>query len=245
MTFLQNLWADLVDKRLLPVVAILIAGLIAVPVVLGRAKDADTPPPAPELAAAAADVASPGKVTLDPNGARPEFVQRKAKRRDPFGRTKVKVKKAVTAGSTVGTALGGGTGGSSAPGVSTSSGPKTTKTVIPKTVVSRVSLQFGQAAALKTFGNVAKLTPLPSEDNPLLVYNGITENGKSASFLLSADATPSGQGRCDPDPSNCQTLTLSAGETAFFDVPSGVGGITQYELKILAVTSPKRASTTK
>ena len=60
MSFFKDLWSDLVDKRLLPVLAILIAGLIAVPVVLGRPSDSETPPPAPELASAN-DVASPGQ----------------------------------------------------------------------------------------------------------------------------------------------------------------------------------------
>ena len=233
MTCLQNLWADLLGKRLLPVVAILIAGLISVPVVLGRAKDADTPPPAPELASAN-DVTSPGKVTLDPNGPRPQFTPREGKRRDPFARAKVPVKKAITAGVGVGDALGGKSVPSSAP---TDTGGKTTTTKkpAPATASRRVSVKFGQAGALKTFTNVAKFTPLPSESNPLLVFNGISEDGKSATFLVSSDATPSGEGVCDPDPANCQTLSLRAGETTFFDVPSGTGGITQYELKVLVV----------
>lgn len=237
MSFLQNLWADLVDKRLLPVVAILIAGLIAVPVVLGRAKDADTPPPAPELASAN-NVTSPGKVTLDPNGPRPAFTKRSGKRRDPFARTKVKVKKAITAGAGVGTALGGSTpapAGGSTPAPTGGTTTPAKKPPVPATAVRRVSLQFGQAGALKTFANVEKFTPLPSESNPLLVFNGISADGKSATFLVSSDATPSGEGICDPDPANCETLSLRAGQTTFFDVPSGTGGITQYELKILVV----------
>jgi hypothetical protein len=247
MSFLQNLWADLVDKRLLPVVAVLIAALIAVPVVLGRAKDPETPPPA-ESIASVDDITSPGKVTLDPNGAKPTFVTRKAKKNDPFARQKVKVKaqKAIGVGAGVGDALanaGGSSGGSSGG----SGGGTATKTTpaIPTTTVKNVSLQFGPTDSLKTFANVEKFTPLPSESNPLIIYNGIVENGKSASFLVSSDATPSGEGRCDPDPGNCQTLVLSAGETEFFDVPSGTGGITQYELKILAVTSEKLASKAK
>jgi len=238
MSFFRDLWSDLTDKRLLPVVAILIAGLIAVPVVLGRPSDSETPPPAPELASAN-DVASPGKVTLDPNGAKPEFTQRQSKRRDPFARAKVKVKKAITVGAGVGTALGGA---KVDPGTSPGGGTTGTKTTPaekpkPKTAVRRVSVKFGQDGALKTFANVAKFTPLPSESNPLLVFNGISADGKSATFLVSSDATPSGEGICDPDPENCQTLSLRAGETTIFEVPSGTGGITQYELRVLVVKS--------
>lgn len=233
MSFFQNLWADLVDKRLLPVIAVLIAGLIAVPVVLGRAKDADTPPPAPELASAN-DVTSPGKVTLDPNGPAPEFTPRSGKRRDPFGRAKVKVKKAVSVAAGAGAASGGKTGGSPSP-ASSGGGVTPSKAPKPVTAKRRVSVQFGQAGALKTYANVQKFTPLPSESNPLLIFNGISKDGKSATFQISSDATPSGQGICDPDPENCQTLSLRAGEITYFDVPSGTGGITQYELKVLVV----------
>ena len=235
MSFLRDLWSDLADKRLLPVVSILIAGLISVPVVLGRPSDSETPPPAPELASAN-DIASPGKVTLDPNGPKPTLTQRQSKRRDPFARAKVKVKKAITAGAGVGTALGGaGAGGGTSSGGTTGTTTTPAKKPAPATAVRRVSVKFGQAGALKTFANVAKFTPLPSESNPLLVFNGISKDGKSATFLVSSDATPSGEGLCDPDPANCQTLSLRAGETTFFDVPSGTGGITQYELKVLVV----------
>ncbi len=244
MSFFQNLWADLVDKRLLPVVAVLIVGLVSVPLVLGREKEPDTPEPA-EAIASVDDITSPGKVTLDPNSG-PTFIQRQAKRRDPFNRKKVKVasSKAADAAKTVGDALGGAKAGGGTGGSSGGGGTSTTPNV-PQPTVNRVTVQFGQSGNLKTYKNIEKLTPLPSEDNPLFVYTGIGENGKSATFLISTEAAPNGDGRCKPDAANCQTLALSAGETEFFDVPSGTGGMTQYELRVIAVTSKSLASKAK
>ena len=234
MSFLQNLWADLVDKRLLPVVAILIAGLIAVPVVLGRAKDPETPVPAEQLASTD-DVTSPGKVTLDPDGASPEFIQRESKRRDPFAREKVKktATKATDAAAGLGKALGGGGGSTSKPTGTTGGTPTTPAT--PKKAARRVTLEFGQTGSVKRYSNISKLTPLPSEDNPLFVYQGVNEDGDAAVFLISTEAVPSGDGKCEPAGNDCQKLTIKAGQIEFFDVPSGTGGITQYELKILSV----------
>ena len=61
----------------------------------------------------------------------------------------------------VGNALGGKTAPS--PGPTDKGGKSTpTKKPAPATAVRRVSVQFGQAGALKTFANVAKFTPLPS-----------------------------------------------------------------------------------
>ncbi|MDQ5832875.1 MAG: hypothetical protein M3550_07450, partial [Actinomycetota bacterium] len=48
-TTFSNLWADLREKRLLPVAVLLLAGLIAVPVVLK--KSPEEPPPAQPVAA--------------------------------------------------------------------------------------------------------------------------------------------------------------------------------------------------
>ncbi|MEI2702044.1 MAG: hypothetical protein V9E83_06540 [Baekduia sp.] len=234
MNFLQNLWSDLVDKRLLPVVAILIAALIAVPVVLGRAKDPETPAPAEQIASTD-DVTSPGKVTLDPDGASPEFIQREAKRRDPFAREKVKKKAqtATDAAASVGKALGGGDSGTST--TSKSTGGTQTTAAKPKPATKRVTLEFGQTGSVKRYSNITKLTPLPSEDNPLFVYQGVNTDGDAAVFLISTEAVPSGDGKCEPAGNDCQKLTIKKDQVEYFDVPSGTGGITQYELKILSI----------
>ena len=78
-------------------------------------------------------------------------------------------------------------------------------------------------------------TPLPSPTNPLLVYLGQDKTGKVGGFLVSSDAQPQGDGRCEPDKSICSTLYMKAGDTEFFDV-TGPGGTVQYELEVLKVT---------
>src|SRR5829696_1094017 len=52
--FLLDLWTDLREKRLWPVAAVLLVGLLAVPVVLSKPA-AEPPPPAPTEARTAPD----------------------------------------------------------------------------------------------------------------------------------------------------------------------------------------------
>jgi hypothetical protein len=84
MSFLRDMWADLVEKRLWPVAAALVIALVAVPVVLARGGGGDDPAapapapaaPAPQTGAASAkgdaevvSLAAPGKAAPAPKGA--------------------------------------------------------------------------------------------------------------------------------------------------------------------------------
>ncbi|MBJ7471339.1 MAG: hypothetical protein JHD16_08545 [Solirubrobacteraceae bacterium] len=63
--------------------------------------------------------------------------------------------------------------------------------------------------------DIRTLSPLVDPENPFLVYVGKTSD-ESASFLVSADVTVSGDGTCAPSPTDCRTLTLGIGRTAEF-----------------------------
>ena len=56
-SFFSNLWADLREKRLWPVAVLLLAALVAVPVVLKKSPEA--PPPAPPVAAGQSSAPEP------------------------------------------------------------------------------------------------------------------------------------------------------------------------------------------
>ena len=105
-------------------------------------------------------------------------------------------------------------GGSTAPSVPTPTEPSP-----PKPPAGSITVRFGEAASEELpSGWLAKLEPLPDDEEPLLVFMGLTKNGKQAKFLVDASLTPTGDGTCKPHPASCETVLLSRGETEFFDV---------------------------
>jgi hypothetical protein len=197
-------------------------------------------------------------------------VVREGKLRNPFVQHHVPKKVDVNAGTAVTTAaksladaLGAGSSGtsSSSTGGSSPTPTTTTKTdtttpkttTAPKTTTTpkadanaadtyRVALKFGESGAEKTYADVARLTPLPSSDNPFFVYLGLKDDLKTAIFLVDADAVPSGDGICQPSPEDCEQIELKKGDIEFFDLQSGTAGVVQYQLELTSISRQAAAS---
>jgi hypothetical protein len=92
---------------------------------------------------------------------------------------------------------------------------------------------------MRNYSNVARLTPLPSSDNPFFVYLGLAEDGKSAIFLIDGTAEASGDGTCTPSHDDCEQIALKAGDTEFLDLPSGTAGTVEYTLTIKSIKKGK------
>jgi hypothetical protein len=259
MSFFKNVLHDLIEKRLWPVAIALVAALVAVPIVLGgSSSSSDTP--AVDVAAVTApnglanhrDVAREQVVSLEEQAA--GKVQRAGKVRDPFVQHhQPKPVKVVVAKATTPTTAGSGDSGASTPSTSTGGlGDTTPSTTDPSATPKkpdatsvdtyRVKLSFGEVGAQKSYDNVARLTPLPSSDNPFFVYLGLADDQKSAIFLINADAVPNGDGSCKPTHDDCQQITLHAGDTEFFDLQSGTAGVVQYQLDLKSIKKYKAAS---
>jgi hypothetical protein len=253
MSFLKNVLHDLVEKRLWPVAIALVAALVAVPIVLGGSSSS-TGTPATDVAAVTApnglanhrDVAREQVVSLEEQAA--GKVQRAGKVRDPFVQhhqpkpVKVLV---VKTPATNQAAQGGATTPSTSTGdTNPFTGPSTTPKKPEATSVDayRVKLSFGEVGAQKSYDNVARLTPLPSSDNPFFVYLGLADDQKSAIFLINADAVPNGDGSCKPTHDDCQQIVLRAGDTEFFDLQSGTAGVVQYQLDLKSIKKYKAAT---
>src|SRR3954469_17345968 len=126
MPFLKNVVKDLVEQRLWPVAVLLVAALVAVPILVGRhGGDPAAPPISGATAAGAspdAPTASKAAVTIDaePDGA----VHDGGRVRDPFraaasASNKTPAPKAAPAPATVSSAAGSGSSGSSTGGSAT------------------------------------------------------------------------------------------------------------------------------
>jgi hypothetical protein len=262
VSFLRNVLHDLVEKRLWPVAVALLIALIAVPVVLGGSSSgADSGADDLAAAPAAPATARPASLTADqvvkladaPAGNEP--VERKGKVLNPFVQHhQPKPPKAEdTAGSVSNAAndlvsnlgnLGGPSpgGGSPVPVTSTPAPPATTPNADDKDTY-RVSLKFGEDGAMKTYKNIARLTPLPSADNPFFIFLGISEDKKSAVFLVSSDAEPTGDGTCRPSNDDCAQVVMQKHDLEFFELQSGTAGVVQYQLEITGISKGEAKTT--
>ena len=221
--FLLDLWNDLREKRLWPVAALLLVGLIAVPVVLS--KPTEDPPPAPTASApdqgpevakglAALTVAEdePGEGStldvFDPS--------------NPFKPPKDIIANSDESGDGEGTAgsEGGDTGATDTGGGATDTGGDgggettpaptggETQTVEYRYVIDATFVANGRKRKIK---GLERLDVLPGQANPLLIFLGASKNGANAVFLVDSTLTAAGEGKCKPSNSDCAFLYLGAG----------------------------------
>jgi hypothetical protein len=127
-------------------------------------------------------------------------------------------------GSSGGASPSGGSSGSGSPESSSPSGStdEPSKAETPKRrrdpadaslFTFRLDLRFGPTGKVTDYPNVKRLSSLPSEKLPLLVFLGANEKGTEAVFLLdTARLRPEGgEERCRPSPERCAFLHLEEG----------------------------------
>jgi hypothetical protein len=248
----RNLLADLVAKRLWPVAVVLALALVAVPVLLAKGVDPGQGPKVPfaksndEVESVVTPAADAPRQGANPTG------------RNPFTQWHRIGPDKPSAGSDGDKGDGPSDGGSGIPGDVTGGLPAlddvdvipvggTDDSPIPsvkpnRTESYRVDLRFGQDGSLTARNDVARLSPLPSADDPFFVFMGVLADGKTALFLVSSDAEATGDGTCKPSPDNCERIELQAGETEFFDVTTPDGAVVQYQLDLVRVSRVKSAS---
>jgi hypothetical protein len=261
MTTVRTLLRDLVERRLWPVALLLVAAAVAVPVYLGRpASSEETDAPA-AVAQSDGVKASKVAVTLEDSASDGES---HGKVRNPFKQQHVsKTSKADAGGSgstpngattsggsspsspsvpdtPSGAGIGSGTSGSgdtgSGSGGSTGGTTDDDATKRSDVDITRVSLHLGKIGELKTYKDVARLSPLPSAGNPLFVFTGVLKDGKTVVLLPSSTVQLSEESdvSCKPSNKSCQKLELTQDDTVFFTIAGDTTG-TQYQLDIISV----------
>ena len=270
MSLLRNIVRDLIEKRLWPVAVLLLLAMLAVPLVLGKSESAEpvaTLPPTnvvPEAETADAGVTATGNVGTRGSSAKNDpFRSRESAEKTtsttPTGGATTSGGTGST-GSTGGTASGGSTGssdtglddvgvvpvggdsgsGSGSSGSGSGSGSPGSGTSSKDSW--RVDLRFGKDGVLSAKTNVARLSPLPSQADPFFIFLGVQADGKTALFLVSSDATATGDGTCKPTPQNCDRVEMTEGETEFFDVVTPEGQTVQYQLDLVNVERETKAN---
>jgi hypothetical protein len=141
--------------------------------------------------------------------------------------------------------------GGGAPSPSLGGSPVSPVTTAPPTEpdakpVSRerysLTVRFGGDDSLERM-NVKRLEALPLGEEPLVVYLGVADNGRSAEFMVDSTVSAEGDGRCEPDPNTCETIRLREGETEFFDVLDENGeSIGKYQLDLIEIHGGRGSS---
>ncbi len=100
----------------------------------------------------------------------------------------------------------------------------------------RVDLRFGRTGEVSDRDDVKRLSPLPSDALPLLLFLGASEDGSEAAFLVDTERLQpvAGDGRCQPSPERCTFLYLGEGtdddQQTFVD-PEG----NRYQLRVVDI----------
>ncbi len=82
-----------------------------------------------------------------------------------------------------------------------------------------VDLTFdGPESAPRTYRNLPRLSMLPNQAAPLLIFLGVGANVNNVVFLVDATlrATPEGEGTCSPSLEDCATVSIEPGEQQVF-----------------------------
>lgn len=244
--FAADLYADLRDRRLLPLVAVLAVAIIAAPILLaGQGEEGEpTPPPAPSAGAAAQASFAVVPAETGLRDYRKRLGHREA--RNPFRQPPAPKPEGGGEG---GTESSGGselaaTGGAETAPVSEALIPTapaeagsdantetTTDVVVERQIVGyTLNIKAGFEPPLQEQKGVPPMTKLPSPDNAILSYIGLSKDNQRALFLLDSSVTAYyGPVRCTLDKETCSVVEVKPGKTAIF-----VYGLeeTKYRLKL-------------
>jgi hypothetical protein len=260
---MRSLWDELVERRLWPVAIALVVGIVAVPVLL--LKPAHAPAPPTPVATGAAPSAAAFTPAVNTEGRKSSEIRKTLKgfnRKNPF----------TPQGLTVGSAGSSGTAapiaGSDAAGLTTPSldsgatgtGTNGSGTATPtdgsqgtstKTFYYHytVDVRFGKTGQ-EDAKTLTEFRALPSTDNPVVIFMGVRSDGKTAVFLVSANATTNGDGNCQPTDTECTFLYMTKGNSQLIEAVDSDGVITDYTLELRDINvkrtkGPDKASSSK
>jgi hypothetical protein len=253
---LKSIKADLLSRRVLPILGIVGVALIAAVAYAVMAGGSSTP--AAPTAVTSAPLTSGSLVTATKSPANTDAAvsettsgardQSEGGSHDPFIPlpSPVVVKKKVASS----TASGGTTTSqatTTAPTSSNGGGTPVKATPKPKSkprpvTIYRVAVMFGtapmapaEAPQLTPYEDLKRLTPFPSAGNPLIVYSGVSTSGKAAIFTVTGEAILKGQASCLPSASQCEAIDLAVGDTEELSYLAPTGQTVVYELKVVSI----------
>lgn len=249
-SLLSETWADLRDKRLWPVAVLLVAGLVAVPILLRKAPE-ETPPPEPVAAVQPSSAPEPeelaglSSVKLEDAGGEGGSSLDTFDPSDPFRPPRDVVKASeeqsaeqpsqsgeVTLGQEVvedggavdsGPGVGGGGGSGADPGGDATGGEDHDQGTTTATTEYAyvIDVTFTNNGRTRRVKGMERLDMLPNPSSPLLLFLGVSTDAGNAVFLVDSTLEPAGEGRCAPSAAECAFLHLGAGSEHMFTNEDG------------------------
>ena len=244
MSVLNDTWRYLVRAKLWPLAVLLVAALVAVPMML--AKDpAPAAPPVANTKAAQSQLATEPIVALAGPGDRAVRRRVLGSRKNPFQPAELPKKGKPGKTTTTDPAATAPTTGATTPDTGATAPTVGATPTVPGTTTPKetfemfeLTVRFGASADTGVLpkSNLKRLEALPSADAPVLVYLGVLGDKKTAVFLVDAGVVAQGDGSCSPSRINCETIHLKPGETEFFDVVGEDGtSSAQYQLDLVKI----------
>jgi hypothetical protein len=267
--FLGSLKADLLDRRMRPLLALVGVALLGALgyAVLGGGSSSSAP--TATTAPAPVSIGAPGiAISQAPSSSNQAVAettsgsaqQRQGPSRDPFAPIPGTASKSAstTPASSTGASKAAGSGSTTTSPSASSTSPKTSTETAPAATpkpsapakpetVYHVAVQFGvipagltaASAQLTPYENLKRQAPLPSAKLPLVVFRGVTAGGKSATFTLVGEAILHGVAKCLPSASQCQAIELKTGQSEELEYLPPTGAAVTYELELASITSTK------
>lgn len=110
--------------------------------------------------------------------------------------------------------------------------------------VYSVDLRIGAPGSPVTHRDIARLTPLPGERSPQVMYMGVADHGRRAVFALGAgvevrsiSADRSAGAFCDPSRVDCALLVIPAGKSVGLSYVSSTGTVRMLVLRLSRISS--------
>lgn len=231
--WLSDLYFDMRERRLLPLIALVVVAIAAVPFLLGDSEEVAAPPIAEDVAGEAAIGAEPTQLTVVE--ARPglrDYKKRLGRRSptDPFAQKYTSVPRSSQLEETGGGSAGGGAGGTG--GGDPSGGEEEVSVTVTERrsggdsggsgddersyYAYRPNVRFGVAGSddLTTYRHLDFGKALPNR-NPVILFFGVSEGGKRVAFDVSPEVQlVKTKGRCIGGHQSCGTLILKQGQAA-------------------------------
>lgn len=258
--FASDLYRDLRERHLLPLVGLLLVAIVAVPFLLGGSDEGEESSelPVPPIASASNAKNAKQIVVAESDEGLRDYRKRLGHRQasNPFKQQYANAPEAESSGegSTLEEGSGGeesseppstaGTGGSGGTTTGTTTGLHYFTYTIDVRIVPVSTNGVPSKADPYVLNNVSKVTPLPAKKVPALTYIQISPDEEKALMLVNANVKGLfGEGVCVSGGETCQLLSLKKGlpETVVYGGNERVFRIELLKVNVVE-TSPPKAS---
>ncbi len=254
--FLADLYHDIRDRGLLPVIALIVVAILAAPVLLKDESDKASAPPAPPAGNPGIAGASAKTLTVVKSSPGLRDYKERLRRREPSNPFRQHYTGPVLQGSQLNEASTTTStveeGSSSGPEAPSSSGGTVTTTTRHRLIFFSfaVDVRIGKVRT-KPDGTLEKSEPedrekvlapaaLPGEKTPVVTYLGLGDKGHNPLFMVSEEVSAVfGEGKCVSGTGRCQLIELEPGIPEIFEYGENKVRYKINVLKIVPVVTHK------